>query len=59
MVDEETNSFVRIYDMNGRELESFQIDGTSFDFQMNYGQGIYLVEVSNGLTVEKKKVFVQ
>jgi hypothetical protein len=59
MVDEETNSFVRICDMNGRMLELFQIDGSSFEFQMNHGQGIYLVEVSNGLTVEKKKVFVQ
>jgi hypothetical protein len=45
--------------MNGRILESFQIDGSLFEFQMNHGQGIYLVEVSNGLTVEKKKVFVQ
>jgi hypothetical protein len=58
-VDEVTNSAVRICDLNGRIIDSFMADGKSFDFQINQGQGAYLIEVTNGLTVEKKKVFIQ
>ncbi len=58
-VDEVTNSAVRICDLNGRVVDSFMADGKSFEFQINQGQGAYLIEVTNGLTVEKKKVFIQ
>ncbi|MEY4803679.1 MAG: hypothetical protein RL331_192 [Bacteroidota bacterium] len=58
-VDENTSSFVRVVDINGKVLESFYSDGNTFDFQISHGQGIYIIEVSNGLTVEKKKVFFQ
>lgn len=58
-VDENTSSFVRVVDINGKVLESFYSDGSSFDFQISQGQGVYIIEVSNGLTVEKKKVFIQ
>ena len=57
--DESTSSFVRIVDINGKVLESFNGDGLRFDFQISQGQGIYIVEVSNGLSTEKKKVFIQ
>lgn len=57
--NESTSSFVRIVDINGKVLESFTGDGLSFDFQISQGQGIYIVEVSNGLSTEKKKVFIQ
>jgi hypothetical protein len=58
-VDENTSSFVRVVDINGKVLESFYSDGSSFSFQIGQGQGVYIIEVSNGLTVEKKKVFIQ
>lgn len=58
-VDENTSSYVRVVDINGKILESFYAEGASFDFGINQGQGIYLIEVSNGLSSVKKKVFIQ
>jgi hypothetical protein len=58
-VDEITKSIVRVCDLNGRVINSFTADGKTFDFQIDNGQGAYIIEVTNGLTVEKKKVFIQ
>ena len=58
-VDDFTSSAVRVSDLNGRIIDSFMSDGKSFDFQIERGQGAYIIEVTNGLTVEKKKIFVQ
>lgn len=58
-VDDNTSSTVRVIDLNGRVIDSFVSGGVEFNFQLNCGQGSYIIEVTNGLTSEKKKVFIQ
>ena len=58
-VEDNTSSTVRVIDLNGRVIDSFVSGGIEFEFQLNCGQGSYIIEVTNGLTSEKKKVFIQ
>lgn len=52
-------SEVRILNLSGQVIENFNASGSKFDFNLSAGQGVYIVEVKNGVVTEFKKVFVQ